>query len=188
MNRRGFLATLGALGASAGCTTPGVKLDAPYIQTPYAVVEEMLALAKVGPSDVVYDLGCGDGRIVIAAAEKFGARGVGIDIDPRRIEDANAAARRAGVAGRVRFAVQDLFQTDFSGASVVSLYLYPELNARLMPKFLAELKPGSRIVSHQFLMGNWAPRSSKRVTRVDLEQWTTGDQDHWIHLWVVPPR
>jgi len=188
MNRRGFLATVGALGASAACTSPGVKLDVPYVQTPYAVVEEMLELAKVGPADMVYDLGCGDGRIVIAAAEKFGARGVGIDIDPRRIAEANEAARRAGVAARVRFAVQDLFQTDFSEASVVMLYLYPELNARLRPKFLAELKPGSRIVSHQFPMGDWAPLKSLQVTPGDREQWTTGDRDHWIHLWIVPPR
>jgi len=188
MNRRGFLGALGALGAGAGCSTPGVKLDAPYIQTPYAVAEEMLRLAKVGPADVIYDLGCGDGRIVIAAAEKFGARGVGIDIDPRRIEEANAAARRAGVAGRVRFAVQDLFQTDFSEASVVSLYLYPELNARLRPKLLADLKPGSRIVSHQFGIGDWKPHDARQVTPSDREHWTTGDRDHWIYLWIVPPR
>lgn len=188
MNRRGFLATFGVLGASAGCSTPGVKLDVPYVQTPYVVVEEMLQLARVGPADMVYDLGCGDGRIVIAAAEKFGARGVGIDIDPRRISEANEAARRAGVAGRVRFAVQDLFQTDFSEASVVMLYLYPELNARLRPKFLAELKPGSRIVSHQFRIGDWKPLSAKQVTPSDREQWTTGDRDHWIYLWIVPPR
>ncbi len=188
MNRRGFLATLGALGATAGCSTPGVKLDAPYIQTPYGVVEEMLQLAKVGPSDVLYDLGCGDGRIVITAAQVHGARGVGIDIDPRRIAEANEAARRAGVAGRVRFAVQDLFQTDFSEASVVSLYLYPELNARLRPKLLADLKPGSRIVSHQFGIGDWTPLATKQVTPSDREHWTTGDRDHLIHLWIVPPR
>lgn len=88
----------------------------------------------------------------------------------------------------MRFAVQDLFQTDFSEASVVSLYLYPELNARLMPKFLAELKPGSRIVSHQFRIGDWKPLSARQVTLGDREQWTTGDRDHWIYLWVVPPR
>lgn len=188
MNRRGFLCALGVLGAGAGCSTPGVKLDAPYVQTPYEVVEDMLALAKVGPADVVYDLGCGDGRFVIAAAEKFGARGVGIDIDPARIEEANAAARRAGVSGRVRFAVQDLFLTDFSEASVVTLYLYPELNARLRPKLLADLKPGSRIVSHQFGIGDWKPLAARQVTPSDREHWTTGDRDHWIYLWVVPPR
>ncbi|MBM3368336.1 MAG: class I SAM-dependent methyltransferase [Betaproteobacteria bacterium] len=187
MNRRGFLAGIGALGAAAGCSTPGVKLDAPYIATPYAVVEEMLQLAKVGPSDVVYDLGCGDGRIVIAAAERFGARGVGIDIDPRRIEEANAAARRAGVAGRVRFAVQDLFQTDFSEATVVSLYLYPELNQRLRPKLLADLKPGSRIVSHDYGIGDWKPHRTQLVTPRDSDQVAGRDRQHWIYLWIVPP-
>ena len=148
----------------------------------------MLHLAKVGPTDVVYDLGCGDGRIVITAAARFGARGVGIDIDPRRIAEANAAARPAGVAGRVRFAVQDLFQTNFSEASLVSLPLYPELNARLRPKLLADLKPGSRIVSHQFGIGDWKPLAMKQVTPSDREQWITGDRDHLFHLWVVPPR
>ena len=138
MKRREFLGA--ALAFAGGCSTPGVKLDAPYVVTPYAVVDEMLRLAKVGPADVVFDLGCGDGRIVIASAERFGARGVGIDIDPRRIEEANEAARRAGVADRLRFTVQDLFETDFSSATVVALYLFPELNARLRPKLLAELR------------------------------------------------
>ena len=113
--RRGFLAATAAL--AAGCSTPGVKLDAPYVSTPQDVVREMLALAKVGPQDVLYDLGCGDGRIVLAAAVEHGARGVGIDIDPARIAEADAGARRAGVSDRVRFAVQDLFKTDFSPAT-----------------------------------------------------------------------
>ncbi len=177
MRRREFL--LSAL-ALAGCSTPGVKLDAPYVSTPYPVVEEMLRLAAVGASDVVYDLGCGDGRIVITAASEFGARGLGIDIDPRRIEEARAGARRAGVAHLARFAVQDLFKTDLSGASVVTLFLYPELNAKLRPKLLAELRPGSRIVSHQFGIGDWQPLRSELV-------WSDGSS-HWVHLWVVPPR
>lgn len=177
MRRREFLLAGIAL---SGCSTPGLKLDAPYVSTPQPVVEEMLRLAAVRPGDVVYDLGSGDGRIVITAARNFGARGVGIDIDPRRIEEANAAARRAGVTGRVRFAVQDLFKADFSEASVVALYLFPELNAKLRPKLLAELKPGTRVVSHQYGIGDWKPARSEVV-------WV-GTMDHWVHLWVVPPR
>lgn len=177
MNRRRFLFAAAAL---AGCSTPGVKLDVPYVSTPMEVVDGMLHLARVGADDMVYDLGCGDGRIVIAAARDFGARGVGIDIDPRRIDEANAAARSAGVGGRVRFAVQDLFKTDFSEASVVMVYLFPELNAQLAPKFRAELRPGARIVSHQFLMGDWPPDTSTRVI--------AGTMDHTLYLWSVPPR
>jgi cyclopropane fatty-acyl-phospholipid synthase-like methyltransferase len=150
------------------------------VSTPEVVVAEMLRLAAVRPGDLLYDLGCGDGRIVIAAARDFGARGVGIDIDPARIEEAIAAARRAGVSDNVRFAVQDLFRTDFSDASVVALYLYPELNAKLLPRFLAELRPGTRIVSHQFGIGDWKPQESVRL-------WV-GTLDHWVHLWVVPGR
>ncbi|MGH8703819.1 MAG: class I SAM-dependent methyltransferase [Burkholderiales bacterium] len=177
MKRRQLL--LAAL-ALAGCSTPGVKLDAPYVSTPYEVVAEMLQLAAVGPGDLVYDLGCGDGRIVIAAAKEFGARGVGVDIDPRRIAEANAAARRAGVAQHVRFVVQDLFQTDLSDATVVALYLFPEINEKLKPKFLAELKPGARIVSHEFGIGDWPPA---RTALVDL-----GGAHKYVHLWIVPPR
>jgi len=143
--------------AASGCSTSGLKLDVPYVSTPQPVVDAMLSIAEVGRNDVVYDLGCGDGRIVIAAASNFGARGVGVDLDPRRIEEANAAARAAGVAGRVRFVVQDLFKTDFSQASVLALYLFPELNARLLPKIRAELRPGARVVSYQFGIGDWVP-------------------------------
>ena len=176
MKRRDFLGAAAAL--AGGCSTPGVRLDVPYVVTPYPVVDEMLRLAKVGPSDVVFDLGCGDGRIVIAAAERHGARGVGIDIDPRRIEEANEGARRAGVADRVRFAVQDLFETDFSSATVVTLYLFPEMNAKLRPKLLADLGPGARIVSHQFGIAGWTPQDGARVY--------VGGTIHEVFLWVVP--
>ncbi|HUN69181.1 MAG TPA: class I SAM-dependent methyltransferase [Burkholderiales bacterium] len=151
----------------------------PYVSTPQSVVEAMLQLAQVRAGDVVYDLGCGDGRIVITAARDFGATGVGIDIDPRRIEEADAMARFAGVSDRVRFAVQDLFKTDFSEATVLALYLVPELNAKLLPKFRAELKPGTRVVSHQYRIGDWAPVRSETA-------WS-GSTDHQIYLWVVPP-
>lgn len=177
MRRRQLLGAAFASALGAGCSTPGIRLDVPYVVTPYEVVDEMLRLAKVGPNDVVFDLGCGDGRIVIAAALRHGARGVGIDIDPRRIEEANAAARAAGVADRVRFAVQDLFQTDFSSATVVTLYLFPELNARLRPKLLADLKPGSRIVSHQFGIEGWAPEDGTQVR--------VRDSAHQVFLWIV---
>jgi len=182
MKRRRFLiGGLAAAGAAAaGCSTPGVKLDAPYVSTPQSVVDAMLRLADVRQSDMVYDLGCGDGRIVITAARLFGARGVGIDLDPRRIDEANAAARSAGVAGRVRFAVQDLFQTDFSEASVLALYLFPEMNARLLPKIRAELRPGSRVVSYQFGVGDWAPAATEGV-------WI-GDLRNEIYLYAVAAR
>jgi cyclopropane fatty-acyl-phospholipid synthase-like methyltransferase len=177
LNRRQFV--LAGL-ALSGCSTPGIKLDVPYVSTPQAVVDAMLRLAEVRACDVVYDLGCGDGRIVITAARSFGATGVGIDIDPRRIEEADAAARRAGVSGSVRFSVQDLFKTDFSAATVVSLYLVPEVNAKLLPKFRAELRPGTRVVSHQYRIGDWAPTRSESA-------WS-GSTDHQIFLWIVPPR
>ncbi len=181
MRRRAFLlAGLGAAAAAAGCSTPGLKLDVPYVSTPYPVVEAMLRLAEVRPGDVVYDLGCGDGRIVIEAARSFGATGVGIDIDPRRIEEANAAARRAGVSGRVRFAVQDLFKADFSAANVLTLYLFPELNAKLLPKMRGELKPGTRVVSHEFGIGDWKAERRETVQSATV--------NHQIFLWVVPPR
>ena len=181
MRRRAFLlAGLGAAASAAGCSTPGLKLDVPYVSTPYPVVEAMLRLAEVRPGDVVYDLGCGDGRIVIEAACSFGATGVGIDIDPRRIEEANAAARRAGVSGRVRFAVQDLFNADFSAATVLTLYLFPELNAKLLPKMRTELRPGTRVVSHEFGIGDWKAERRETVQSATVS--------HQIFLWVVPPH
>jgi len=136
----------------------------------------MLRLANVGRDDVVYDLGCGDGRIVIAAARQFGARGVGVDIDPQRVREARENAQRAGVADRVRFLRQDLFETDIREATVVTLYLLDELNMRLRPKLLRELRPGTRIVSHNFDMGDWKPQKRLRV------------EGRRIYLWVVPPR
>lgn len=148
--------------------------------TPMPVVQAMNDLAAVKAGDVVYDLGCGDGRIVISAASSFGARGVGVDLDPRRIEEANAAARSAGVAGRVRFVVQDLFKTDFSEASVLALYLFPEMNARLLPKIRAEMRPGSRVVSYQFGIGDWVPEATEGI-------WS-GELRSEIFLFRVPPR
>jgi SAM-dependent methyltransferase len=155
------------------------KPDVHFVPTPDEVVEKMLELAKVGKDDVVYDLGCGDGRIVITAAKKYGARGVGVDIDPQRIKESNENARIAGVTDRVKFLQQDLFEMDFSEATVVALYLLPSLNLRLRPKLLRDLKPGSRIVSHAFDMGDWKP---EKVVTVPADF----DQNLTIYYWVVP--
>ena len=138
----------------------------------------MLALAGVTRDDVVYDLGCGDGRIVIAAAREFGARGVGVDLDPQRIREARDNAVKAGVADRVTFRVQDLFDTDLRDATVVTLFLSPEINLRLWPKLMSELRPGSRIVSHRFGIGDWQPEKTVMIT--------LGEKPNWLLLWRVP--
>ena len=148
--------------------------DVRYEPTPQPVVREMLRLAGVGPGDLVYDLGSGDGRIPITAAREFGAQGVGIDIDPQRIRESEANARDAGVTDRVRFRNEDLFEANFREATVVTLYLLPSLNERLKPKLWKDLKPGTRIVSHAFDMGDWEPEKTVMVS---------GGQ---IFLWRVP--
>ncbi|WP_449419841.1 methyltransferase domain-containing protein [Phormidium nigroviride] len=148
--------------------------DVVYVPTPVKVVDEMLRLANVQSNDVVYDLGSGDGRIVIAAAQKVGARGIGIDINPERIREANENAQKAGVSDRVEFRQADLFQTNFSEATVVTLYLLPELNVKLRPQLLSQLKPGTRIVSHEFDMGDWKP---EQVVEVEGRK---------VYYWVVP--
>jgi SAM-dependent methyltransferase len=156
------------------------KPDVHYVPTPEAVVEKMLELAKVGKDDVVYDLGCGDGRIVITAAQKYGARGVGVDIDPQRIKESNENAKKAGVTDRVKFLQKDLFELDFSEATVVTLYLLPALNLKLRPKLLRDLKPGTRIVSHAFDMGDWKP---DQVVTVPSDG---SFLDITVYYWVVP--
>ncbi|MEA5604615.1 class I SAM-dependent methyltransferase [Nostoc sp. UHCC 0252] len=150
--------------------------DVPYVPTPQPVVDAMLEVAKVGKNDVLYDLGSGDGRIVVTAAQKFGTRGVGIDINPERIQEANENAKKAGVTDRVKFVQQDLFTTDFSEATVVTLYLLPEVNLKLRPKILSELKPGTRIVSHAFDMGDWKPQQTLNV------------EGKTVYYWVVPEK
>lgn len=159
-------------GASQQTATPSRTPDVIYVPTPPEVVDAMLKLANVTKDDVVYDLGCGDGRIVIAAAEKFGAHGVGIDIDPERISEARANATKAGVNDRVRFIEGDLFETDLRPASVVTLYLLPSLNLKLRPKLMSELKPGTRVVSHAFDMGDWKPEQDKDVNGRHVYFWT----------------
>ncbi len=148
------------------------KPDVFYVPTPQPVVEAMLEMARVTGQDVVYDLGCGDGRIPITAAQKYGARGVGIDIDPARIAEATENAKAAGVTGKVTFLNQDLFTTDFSDATVVTLYLLPSLNEKLIPKLKA-LKPGTRIVSHAFDLGSsWPPDDKREVGGKVIYFWT----------------
>jgi SAM-dependent methyltransferase len=140
----------------------------------------MLRLARVDRNDVVYDLGSGDGRLVIAAARDFGARGVGIEIDPKLVALSVESARQAGVADRVTFRQGDLFQTDLSDATVVTLYLSTAINLRLRPKLVRELRPGSRIVSHAFAMGEWNPSQTISVQ--------TRDRAVEVYLWVIPPK
>jgi precorrin-6B methylase 2 len=150
---------------------PARGLDVRYEPTPPEVVRTMIELAAVAPGDVVYDLGCGDGRIVIEAA-KHGARGVGVDIDPQRVSEARANARSAGVEDRVEIREGDLFETDVSPASVVMLFLQPELNLRLRPRLLAQLRPGSRIVSHWHDMGDWKPDRTISIAGRNVYLWT----------------
>jgi len=176
-------AAMGSPPASAQCSalhTPYApqahEADVLHLPTPAAVVAEMLRLARVSAADVVYDLGSGDGRIPIAAARDFSARGVGIELDARLIELAHCNAREAGVVDRVEFRHEDLFGTDLREATVVTLFLFPELNRRLKPKLLAELKPGTRIVSHRFDLDDWPP---ERVVQSGA---------HPILLWIVPAR
>jgi SAM-dependent methyltransferase len=136
----------------------------PYVPTPQDVVDRMLELAQVTKNDVVYDLGCGDGRIVVTAAKKYGARGVGVDIDPVRIEESKANAKAAGVEKLVSFKVQNVMDTNVSEATVVTLYLLPSVNMALRPILTKQLKPGSRIVSHAFNMGDWEPEKTESFT------------------------
>jgi len=150
---------------------PKRELDVPYVPTPEDVVEEMLTMAGVKKGDILYDLGCGDGRIVITAAQKFGIRGVGIDIDPARIKEARANAEKAGVTRLVKFIEQDLFEATIGEATVVTLYLLPSINLKLRPKLFRELKPGTRIVSHSFDMGDWKPEKQQDVSGETLYYW-----------------
>lgn len=175
------------------------QLDVPYLPTPQVVVEEMLKLAQVKGDDVLYDLGSGDGRIVITAAQKLGTRGVGVEMDPQRIQEANENAQKASVDDRVQFVQQDLFQTDLSKATVVTLYLLPDLNLKLRSRLLSQLKPGTRIVSHEFDMGEWkpqrvvvvqGPQQGEEMLYRDESCYTrlvpAPQRKHTLYYWVVP--
>lgn len=166
--------------STEGTEAPEREPDVPYVPTPNEVVVRMLELAKVQKDDVLYDLGSGDGRIVITAAQKYGTRGTGIDINPERIREANANAQAAGVTDRVQFRQQDLFKTDLSDATVVTLYLLPDINVKLRPQLFRQLKPGTRIVSHDFDMGEWKP---ERVVQVQGP-----NRQHTLYYWVVPEK
>ena len=189
MQRRRFLTALGALGVSgfAQAADRGLPLlaqassnlrtpDVIFVPTPNDVVNKMLEMAKVTASDVVYDLGCGDGRIVITAAQRYGARGVGIDIDPDRIREATDNVRRAKVTDKVKFIEGDLFEANISEATVVTLYLLTELNLKLRPKLVKDLRPGTRVVSHAFSMGDWKPERTEHVNGSS------------VYLWRIPKR
>jgi SAM-dependent methyltransferase len=177
--RRGFWAMVSFTGL-AGLLVTSCNLnrlpDVHFQTTPQKVVEEMLEMAKVTKDDTVYDLGCGDGRFVITAAKKYGARGVGIDIDPKRVQESHQKAIEAGVTDRVRFIEDDLFTTHIHEATVITLYLLQELNLKLRPKLLRELKPGSRIVSYVYDMGDWKPDTMRPL----------GNSTFYYYVWVIP--
>jgi methyltransferase family protein len=160
------------------------ELDTPYVPTPKVVVDRMLELARVRPGDMVIDLGSGDGRIMIEAASRYGARGFGVEIDPWLVKRSNEAAAKAGVADRVKFLQQDLFKTDFHEANVLTLYLLPDVNLALRPKILAELRPGSRVVSHDFGMGDWRPDAEETIAAPDKK--VGARKESQVYLWTVP--
>ncbi len=165
------------------CLTPYLPaqerhLDVPYVPTKYPVVDEMLRLANVQKTDILIDLGCGDGRIVVAAAQKCGARAIGVDIDPDRIEESQENAAKAGVKDHVKFIQGDLFQADVREASVVSLYLLTSVNIKLRPRLIRELRPGTRVVSHNFGMDNWKPDQTSNVMVDEIS--------HDVFLWIIP--
>ena len=170
--------------------------EVPFVPTPDIVVQEMLKMAQVGKDDVLYDLGCGDGRIVITAAREFGCQGVGIDIDPERIRESRENAKLAGASDKVRFIEMDLFEAEISEATVVTLYLLSEVNLRLRPKLLWELNPGTRVVSHEFDMEEWVPEATSTVrignyrnSRI-VDSWRPYTGNYWdmhmVYLWIIP--
>jgi len=175
-----FSAIVVAGAAQAQTATQQPPLRSPdviYVPTPPEVVQAMLKLAKAGPNDVVYDLGSGDGRIPIAAVQTFKAKSaVGIDIDPQRIKEANENAARNGLTGKVEFRQGDLFEADIKDATVVTLYLLPSLNVKLRPRLMEQLRPGTRIVSHDFDMGDWKPEETISV------------DGKTVYVWTIPPK
>jgi hypothetical protein len=179
---------MGVLCAAAlawGNSALAAEASVPYVPTPQNVVDRMLEIAKVGPQDYLIDLGSGDGRIVVTAARKYGARGFGVDLNPTRISEANENARSAGVTDKVQFHQRDLFETDLASATVITMYLLPRVNLELRPKLL-ELKPGTRIVSHDFSMGDWKPEHHEEVEAKGKYGGAGGRSD--IYLWIVPAK
>lgn len=176
---------LAATAALAQSESPPPR-DAPYFPTPQSVVDRMLQLAKVGPADFVIDLGSGDGRIVLTAAKKHGARGLGIEIEPQLVSEANYNARREGVSDRAKFVEQDLFQTDLRPATVLTLYLFRELNIKLAPRILEQLRPGARVVSHDWDLGDWTPDHQETMPAPDKAVGISRESK--VFMWVVPAR
>jgi len=175
------------LGVSlAAAQTERRQLDVPYVPTTEEAVRAMLKLADVKKTDIVYDLGCGDGRIVIAAAKIYGARGVGIDIDPDRIREAKENARKAGVENLVRFEENDLFRANFREATVVTLFLLQTINLKLRPKLLQDLRPGTRVVSNTFDMGDWRPEKEQSLPGANDD--AAAYLSHKFFLWTIPER
>jgi SAM-dependent methyltransferase len=170
--------------AAAQSTQPRREPDVPYVPTTEEAVQAMLKLADVKKTDIVYDLGCGDGRIVIAAAKEYGAHGVGIDINPQRVREAKENAKKAGVETLVHFEENDLFEADIHEASVVTLFLLESINMRLRPKLLKDLRPGTRVVSNTFGMGDWKPDQELTVGNPS-EEFTLSQK---LYLWIVPAR
>jgi ribosomal protein L11 methylase PrmA len=175
---RKLIAVATVLLALAPCPllAQGPQPDVIYVPTPHEVVDDMLRLANVHKGDVLYDLGSGDGRIAIAAAKKYGIKAVGIDIDPQRIREATENAKRAGVTDLVEFRQEDLFKADFKEATVITLYLLPDLNVKLRPRLWEDLKPGTRIISHQFDMGTWKPEK------------TLQSNGRTVYFWTIPAK
>lgn len=180
--RRALLAGAAAIASPAlirrarAQADPAPRLDVPFVPTPQQVVDKMLELANVQKGDYLVDLGSGDGRIPVTAAQRFGIKALGVDINPQRIKEANERAQAAGVANLVEFRQQDLFETDISQANVLTMYLLPSVNMKLRPKILSDMKPGSRVVSHAFDMGDWAPQQKVSV------------DGRTVFLWIVPPQ
>ena len=177
MQRRSFVSLLAGAARTASAQESATRSrtpDVPFVPTPQPVVEAMLKLADVKKGDILYDLGSGDGRMVVTAAKLYGVKGTGIDIDPQRIQEANANAKKEGVENMVHFVNQDLFEADIHDATVVTLYLLPGINLKLKPKLWKDLKPGTRIVSHSFDMGDWQPEK-----KVDVD-------GRMIYFWTIP--
>lgn len=160
------------------------EYDVPFVPTKYKIVEKMLTMANVNKKDILYDLGCGDGRIVITAAKKYGCRGVGIDINPVRIEESNENALQEGVTDKVQFIEQNLFDADISEATVLTMYLLTSVNLQLRPKLFHDLKPGTRLVSHDFDMGGWKPDKST-VVEMDDDA-LNSSENHTVYFWILP--
>jgi precorrin-6B methylase 2 len=175
-------AVLSVVVVAAQTGAPRREPDVPFVPTTEPAVQAMLKLAELKKTDVLYDLGCGDGRIVVTAAKDFGARAVGIDINPVRIGEAKENARKAGVEKLVRFEENDLFEADIHEATVVTLFLLPHINLKLRPKLLHDLKPGTRIVSNTFDMGDWKPEKEAIVPDTDDDSYLS----HKLYLWIVP--